>query len=46
MTCKMFENKETDISTFLSNFIYNIPTPYKISVESKDHIISFLKATL
>jgi hypothetical protein len=37
--CGVFENKETDISTFLFNFLCNLPFNYSLPSESKDCII-------
>ena len=42
-TCKVFENKETDISTFLCNFICNLPYYYRI--EHPECVIEFLAKT-
>ena len=42
-TCRVFENKETDISTFLCNLICNLPYYYRI--EHPECVIDFLAKT-
>lgn len=46
LSCELFPKKEADVSTFLSNFLWNLPYRYRIGQMCADNIIGFLTATL
>ncbi len=39
----MFENKETDLSTFLSTFLHNLPYSYSLKESECDFAIDFVR---
>jgi hypothetical protein len=41
--CSLFDNKETDLSTFLSTFLHNLPYNYRLKQPECDFAIDFVR---